>query len=206
MSLVLDKRHRSRLVISGALLGALIGPLGLWLDLRPKLGPDVRSRFGSASEVIGRWANAVWSLEAGWVGLLVLGVPFLATLILMPWFLRWLEARGDGNRAPFYFQAALAGLAFGAGATALIAWGLMIAALIAGSVTGAGNLTPAQSTAALVGGSLIFAPLMGLAAPFLFIPSIVGLGIPFGLLFGALVRRFARDGGDSRGSTTAAAV
>ena len=197
MSVVLDRRHRSRLVVSGALLGALIGPLGLWLDLRPKLGPDVRSKFGSVSEVISRWANAVWSLDAGWVGLLVLGVPFLATLIVMPWFLRWLEARGDGNRAPFYFQAALAGVAFGACATALIAWGLMIAALIAGSLTNVGNLTPAQSTAALVGGSMIFAPLIGFAAPFLFIPSIVGLGIPFGLLFGALVRHYGRGGVDS---------
>jgi hypothetical protein len=45
---------------------------------------------------------------------------------------------------------------------------------------------------------LIFAPLIGLAAPFLFIPSIVGLGIPFGLLFGLLVRRFARDESASR--------
>jgi len=206
MSLVLDRRHRTRLIVFGALLGALIGPLGLWLDLRPKLGPEVRSRFGSVSEMMGRWANGVWSLDAGWVGLLVLVVPFLATLILMPRFLRWLEARGSRNRAPFYFQAALGGVVFGAIATALIAWGLMIAAVIAGSLTNAGSLTPAESPAGLVGGSLIFATLIGFAAPFLVFPSIVGLGIPFGILSGALVRRFARDAGDPRASPTAPAV
>ena len=130
--------------------------------------------------------------------MLTVGVPFVATLILMPSFLRWLERRTERDRGRFYLQASLGGAGFGAIATALIAWGLMIAALIAGSLTNAGNLSAGESSVALVGGSLIFAPLVGLAAPFMFIPSIVGLGIPFGLLFGFLVRRFARDAGGPR--------
>ena len=196
MPRVLDRRNRSKLIVFGALLGAFIGPLGLWLDLRPRLGSETREKFGSVSDVISRWAQTVWALDGGFAGLLVLGVPFLATLILMPRFLRWLETRTDRKPGPFYLQSAIGGVVFGAVATTLIAWGLMMAALIAGSLTGAGNLTAEESSAALLGGSLIFAPLIGLFAPFFFLPSIVGLGIPFGLLFGALVRRFGQEESD----------
>jgi len=192
MALVLDRRSRSRLIISGAVLGALIGPLGLWLDVRSQVRAGSRDRFGSVWEVVARWATSVWSGEGGWAGLFVLVVPFLATLVLMPRFVRWLETRLNRDRGRFYMQAGLAGIAFGAAVTALIALVLMIAAVIAGAFSTA-NLKVDGGVVA--GGILIFGPIMGLFAPFLFIPSIVALGIPFGLLYGALVRRLARDGG-----------
>ena len=193
MALALDRRHRLRLIVAGAILGALIGPLGLWLDVRPKVSPQTRQEYGTVSEVVGRWATGVWSLEGGWTGLIILAVPFAATLVLMPKFIRWLETRLDRDTGVFYLQASLGGVVLGAVATSLIAWGLLIAAVIAGTTGSTANLEAGEAGAAVVGGTLVFGPLMGLFAPLFFIPSIVGLGIPFGLLFGALVRRLARD-------------
>src|SRR5688500_11236895 len=118
MPFVLNRRHRLALIISGAVLGALIGPLGLWLHVRSRLSEGARQRSGSVADTIARWADRVWSLDSGWTGLIILAVAFVATLILMPRFIRWLETRLDWNPAPFYFQASLGGILVGALATA----------------------------------------------------------------------------------------
>jgi hypothetical protein len=190
MARALDNQHRRTLILSGAVLGAFVGPLGLWLDVRPKLGAAVSEKFGTIFDMIGR-AGPLLSLDAGPTGLLVLAVPFVGTLILMPRFVRWLETQVERERVPFYSRAGLGGVVFGAVATALITWGLLMAAVIAGTIQNAGSTAPGDSAGAIVGTALIFGPLAGLSTPFLFIPSIIVLGIPFGLIFGMLVRRLA---------------
>jgi hypothetical protein len=60
-------------------------------------------------------------------------------------------------------------------------------------MTDSAGADPAESGSAILGGGLIFGPLLGLVAPFLFVRSIVALGVPFGLLYGALVRHLARN-------------
>ncbi len=192
MARALDNQQRRTLILSGALLGAFIGPLGLWLDVRPKLGAAVSERFGTISDIIGR-VGPFMSGTAGTTGLLILAVPFVGTLILMPRFIRWLETQLERETVPFYLRAGLGGIVFGVVATAFITWGLMMAAVITGTIQNAGSSAPGDSAAAIIGTAVIFGPLGGLTTPFLFIPSIIVLGIPFGLLFGMLVRRLARE-------------
>jgi hypothetical protein len=192
MAVHLDGLHRRRLILSGAVLGAIIGLLGFWLKARAGLDPDTGSTTESVSAVVVRLANSIRSFGAVTTLLIVVAVPFLATLILMPRFLRWLESRADRSQRPFYLQAAAGGIAFGTLATALIASGLMLAGMIAGSFTDAAK-TAGDSGAALFFAGLIFVPIMGFFAPFYFFPFIVAAGIPFGAFFGGLVRRFGRE-------------
>ncbi len=141
--------------------------------------------------VVVRLANGIRAFDTAVSVLIVVAVPFLSTLILMPRFLRWLETRVGRDERSFYLQASGGGIAFGAVAAALIACGLMLAGMVAGTFTDAAKSAP-DSGAALFVGSLIFVPVLGFFAPFYFVPFIVAAGIPFGLLYGALVRRLAR--------------
>ena len=199
MALHLEAQYRRRLILSGAVLGAIIGLFGFWLKVLAGLDPDTGSRTESVSAVVIRLANGIRSLGVVGSMLIVVAVPFLATLILIPRFLRWLEARAAQNQRSFYLQAAAGGIAFGTLATALIASGLMLAGMIAGTFTDAAKTAP-DSGAALFFGSLMFVPILGFFAPFYFLPFIVAAGIPFGVFFGGLVRRFGHASGESRHS------
>ena len=80
-------------------------------------------------------------------------------------------------------------------ATFLVAWMLALTALVAGVWSSPADATAATNAAALLAGALVFGPLVGLVAPFFFVLPIVGVGVPFGLLHGAAVRRLARSPG-----------
>lgn len=194
MAVHLDAPCRRRLVLSGAVLGAIIGLLGFWLKTLAGLPPDAGSRAESVSAAVIRVVSGIRSFGAVGTVLILVAVPFLASLVLMPGFLRWLEARADRNQRSFYLRAAAGGIGFGTLATAFIASALMLAAMIAGTFTDAAK-SAADSGAVLFFGSLMFVPIMGFFAPFFFLPFIVAAGIPFGAFFGALVRRFGHASG-----------
>jgi hypothetical protein len=194
MALRLESPTRRRIVLSGAVLGAFIGLLGFWLKGLDGMVPDSGSAMASASTAVIRVAGRIRSFGSAVALLSFFAVPFLGTLILMPGFLRWLEARADRSRRSFYLRAAAGGIAFGTLATALIAAALMVAAIVAGGFAESTKTTPDNGAALLFGG-LIFVPFMGLSAPFFFFPYIIAAGIPFGVFFGGLVRRFGRPSG-----------
>jgi hypothetical protein len=178
----LTTNTRRTLVVGGALIGALIGPLGFVLrtDLISEATPTAAGRFLRAFATTGG-------------GLVFVAVAFVATLVLMPALIGWLARQAHRTAAPFYFRAALAGIVFGVAATVLTTAGLMVAALVAGALspTAPPESRGASGVAALGIGALMFAPLMGMFAVPFFVTSIVAFGVPFGLLFGALVRHFS---------------
>jgi hypothetical protein len=196
MALHLEAQYRRRLILSGAALGGFIGLLGFRLKVLAGLDPVVGSGKESVSAVVIRMANGIRSFGVVAAVLILAVVPFFATLILMPRFLRWLAERADRDQRSFYLQAAAGGIVFAILATALIASGLMLAGMIAGTFTDAAKTAP-DSGAALFFWSLMFVPIMGFFAPFYFLPFIVAAGIPFGVFLGGLVRRFGRASGES---------
>ena len=189
---VLTPRRRWQVVLAGALFGALIGPSGFLLQMRLSTyratGKDLVIYPGPPS----RWAKNLEGLVSTAGMRVFLLCAFLATLALMPLLVRWLESRVHRPRGSYYTAAAIGGVFFGIGATFFVAWGLSVAALIAGVATGAGGDT-ATGMAALAGGALVFGPLVGLFAPFFFILPIAGFGVPFGLGWGAVIRRLTRE-------------
>ena len=183
--------RRYAIVLAGALLGAIIGPSGFLLQMRwntyQRTGEDLVAFPGPLE----RWADRLESIGSFGAGQLFLLCAFLATLALMPFLVRWLESRIALSRAAYYRSAATGGVVFGVAATFLVAWMLAFSALIIGTVTGPSVANAATTAAGLLGGLFVFGPLVGLMAPFFFILAIVGIGIPFGLLHGAAVRRLA---------------
>ncbi len=179
-------------MLAGALVGALIGPSGFLLQMRLNTyratGRDLVTFPGPPS----RWARNLEGLVSTAGMRVFLLCAFLATLALMPLLIRWLESRVHRSRRSYYTAAAIGGVFFGIGATFFVAWGLSVAALIAGVSTGTGGDT-ATGVAALAGGALVFGPLVGLFAPFFFILPIAGFGVPFGLGWGAVIRRLTRE-------------
>ncbi len=190
---VLTPRRRWQLALAGAIVGALIGPSGFLLQMRLSTyratGKDLVTFPGGPS----RWARNLEGLVSTAGMRVFLLCAFIATLALMPLLLRWLESRIDRSRGSYYTAAAIGGVFFGIAATFFVAWGLAVAALVTGVATGVGGPSDPGTTAlGLVGGALVFGPLVGLAAPFFFILPIAGFGVPFGLGWGALVRRLMR--------------
>jgi hypothetical protein len=189
---VLTPRRRWQVVLAGALVGALIGPSGFLLQMRLNTyratGRDLVTFPGPPS----RWARNLEGLVSTAGMRVFLLCAFLATLALMPLLIRWLESQVHRSRRSYYTAAAIGGVFFGIGATFFVAWGLSVAALIAGVSTGTGGDT-ATGVAALAGGALVFGPLVGLFAPFFFILPIAGFGVPFGLGWGAVIRRLTRE-------------
>ena len=123
-----------------------------------------------------------------------MGLAFVATLALMPGLISWLERRAGGGAAGFHGKAAVAGVVFGVGATVLTAMEIFIVALLVGLVN-PGTAAPEAGIVATIGGLIagitVFAPIVGAVMPFFFLSYIVLFGVPFGLLFGVLVRALA---------------
>jgi hypothetical protein len=121
--------------------------------------------------------------------LLVFVVPAAATGLLMPAFLRRLERNARAGTAAFYGRSALLGIVFGLVVTALLTWALMTAALWIGTFSS----TPTESAGTIVGalalGTFLYAPLFAVSIALFFLPFILAAGIPFGLVFGYVVRR-----------------
>jgi hypothetical protein len=188
-AVVLTPRQRWALAIAGAILGALIGPTGFLLQLRlatyRSTGSDLMTFPGPPA----RWARHL-DMLGSMAGMQVfLACAFGATLALTPFLIRWLERRIHWRAASYYSSAAFAGITLGILATVLVAWGLAVAALYIGASTGAVDASGGASFLGMLGGVLVFGPLVGLFAPFFFILPIVGAGVPFGLLYGLVIRR-----------------
>ena len=195
----LPPHRRWTIVLGGALLGAIIGPSGFLLQMRLNTyratGSDLVSFPGSPE----RWGKSLQMITGTNGGLVFAVCGFIATLALMPFLVRWLEARTNRPARSYYTGAALGGILFGAVATFLVAWMLSLAALIAGTISSA-NATVAENAVALLGGVFVFGPLVGITMPFFFVLPIVGIGAPFGMLNAAIVRRLARASASGNGT------
>ena len=191
----LTPRRRWLIAIGGALLGGIIGPSGFLLQMRLNTyratGSDLVS-FPGPPEQWGRNLQMIGSTNGGLVFAIC---GFVATLALMPFLVRWLERRTHLAPRAYYGGAALGGILFGTVATFLVAWMLALAALIAGTVSSPGDSTLATNAVALLGGVFVFGPLLGITMPFFFVLPIVGVGVPFGVLHAAIVRRIVRANG-----------
>ena len=190
-ALVLTPRQRTTLAVLGAVLGAVIGPTGFLLQLRLSTyratGSDLMAFPGPPAT----WARQL-DVLGSMAGIQVfLVVAFGATLALTPFFIRFLERRVHRPAASYYFGAGFGGIVLGTVATVLVGWGLAVAALYIGASTGAVDASGGATVLGMLGGVLVFGPLVGLFAPFFFILPIVGAGVPFGLLYGVLIRQIS---------------
>ena len=190
----LSPRARWMLVLIGAFLGALIGPTGFWLR-GLEATERLRERTGSAPGPPLPWSAPFTSIAASAPQVAFMAIAFLATGALMPPFIRWLDRYADRRARGFYPRAAVGGILLGFGATILTAMGIFLALLVVGianpdyaGTTGSAN-APAGAMAA---GAVVFAPIVGLTVPFLFLKWIMLFGAPFGLLFGMAIRRLDR--------------
>lgn len=193
----LTPRRRWIIAVGGAMLGAIIGPGGFLLQMRLNTyratGSDLVSFPGSPE----RWGKNLQMITSTNGGLVFAACGFVATLALMPFLVRWLEGRASRPARSYYAGAALGGILFGAVATFLVAWMLSLAALTAGTMSSSTSATVGEHAAALLGGLFIFGPLVGITMPFFFVLPIVGIGIPFGVLHAAIIRRLAQTGSTS---------
>jgi hypothetical protein len=199
----LTPRQRWTLALAGAFLGAVIGPTGFLLQMRlatyQSTGSDLMVFPGPPA----RWAKNL-HLLASLAGMQVFLVcAFGATLLLTPSLIRWLEGRVGRSRTSYYTGAAAGGVVLGVVATFLVAWALALTALVVGASTGASDASGGATALGMLGGVLVFGPLVGLFAPFFFIVPIVGAGVPFGLLYGVAVRRAGRGSGLRSGQLSA---
>jgi MFS family permease len=186
----LTARARWGLVLGGAVLGAVIGPAGFLLRT---FGTDSSTFPGPVSG----WRQIATKFTGTAGGFVFVAVAFIATLLLMPALVSWLVRQLHRTNTAFYLRAALAGILFGASATALTAALLMVAAVAAGylSPTAPSESQGLAGAATLGIGTMVFAPLLGLATVPFFMPFILAFGIPFGLLFGAVLRHLSRTTG-----------
>ena len=190
----LTPRSRWELVALGGLLGAVIGPTGFWLR-GIEATMRLRERTGSVSGPPLRWSAAFRWIGTGPSQLGFVILAFIATAALMPVLLRWLEERAGRSAGAYYSQAAIAGTALGTGATVLTAMGIFLTLLVIGVANPEYTGTTAPAGASIVGmvvGATVFAPIIGVSTPFLYLQWILLFGVPFGLLFGVLVRRMGR--------------
>ncbi len=186
----LSPRARWMLVLVGALLGALIGPTGFWLR-GLEATEQLRERSGSAPGPPLPWSAPFTSVAASAPQVIFMTIAFLATGALMPLLIRWLERSADRPAPGFYPRAAVGGILLGFGATILTAMGIFLALLVVGIVNPDYAGTTGRATApagAMAVGAAVFAPIVGITVPFLFLKWIMLFGVPFGLLFGAAIR------------------
>ena len=190
----LTARERWGLALLGGALGAVIGPAGFWLR-GLEATERLRERSGSASGPSLPWASAFGTIGTSPTQLVFMLLAFIATVALMPVLIRWLEQRAGHPAGAFYGRAAAAGVALGTAATILTTMGIFVTLLVVGAVH-PDYATSQEGVEVTVGGlaagTAVFAPIVGMVAPFLFLKWIVLFGVPFGLFFGALVRRLAR--------------
>ena len=186
----MTRSARWKLAFIGAVVGGLIGPIGFLLRERrafyslygrdgfPFPGPasDWMKNFGAIAKIDALRTFAI--------------IAFVATLLLMPVFLRWLERRADRPASRFYLSASIGGIFFGVFATVLTAWGIFVALMFAADASGAAGPKPVS---ALMFGAAAFGPIIGLTAAVMFILEIFVAGIPFGAAFGAAVRAQLRQ-------------
>jgi hypothetical protein len=144
------------------------------------------------------WSSMMTRLTQHRYGWLAIALAFVATVIMMFPVIRWLEARVDKRPGEFYRRAAVAGVAVGFGATAMITLVLFAASLVVGA-TGSKSGVGAGEVGALAIGGVFFGGIAALTVPMLFLPYIALFGIPFGLLMGWAIRRGVRSAaaGDS---------
>lgn len=181
-------------MLLGGALGAVIGPVGFWLR-GLEATERLRERSGSTLKPPLPWTSAFNAIGTDRTQVAFMLLAFVATLALMPALLRWLEARAGQSGGGFYGRAAVTGVAFGAAATILTTIGIFVSMIILGTVNPeyAGTSGGPEATLGQVAaGTAVFAPIAGVTAVFLFLKWIVLFGVPFGLLFGVLVRRLAR--------------
>ena len=185
-------RQRWWLVLAGGILGAVIGPTGMLLQMRLSTyratGKDLVPFPGSLS----RWAGHLEALGSTGVGRTFAICGFVATLALTPRLIDWLESRLDRPSGSYYSSAAFGGVLLGTVATFLVGWMLAVVALLVGLATGTGNVGAGMTIASALGGLFVFGPLVGLFAPFFFVLPIVVMGVIFGVGYGVAVRRLAR--------------
>ena len=189
----LAPRERWLLVLLGGVLGAVIGPAGFWLrgiDATERL----RERTGSTGSTrVSHWDAAFAAIGTSSVQLGFMLIAGIATAALTPTLVRWLERRAHHETRAFYPRAAVAGLGFGVAATMVTAMGIFIVMLAIGTAS-ADPSTSVEDAGGLVLGAGTFAPLVAIVAPFFFLKWIALFGVPFGLLFGRLVRWLLRRG------------
>ena len=184
------------LALFGGALGAVIGPVGFWLrgmDATERLR-ERTGRSGAAPALDRLTALDAVGMSPPQIVFMLLA--FLSTAALMPLLIRWLEQRATRSAGPYYARAAIGGVVFGTGATVLTAMGIVITLLIVGAVGPAEGGARAGPTTlgGMAAGVAVFAPLVGITTPFLFIKWIVLFGVPFGLVFGTLVRQLRHGG------------
>ena len=185
----MNRSTRWKLALAGAVVGGFIGPVAFLLRERLAFyslyGRDGFPFPGPADE----WMRNLGALAKVDALRTFAIIAFIATLLLMPIFLRWLERRADRPATRFYLVASLGGIVFGIFATILTAWGIFVALMFGAQASGAAGPKP---VAALMFGAATFGPLIGMAVALVFITEIVVAGIPFGALFGAAVRAQVR--------------
>ena len=183
-------------MLLGGLAGACIGPIGFWLrGLAATERLYERSGSGLPRPPVA-WTSALDALGTTGTRLAFMLVAFLGTVVLMPLLLRWLEMQLGRSGGSFYTRAAAAGIVLGIGATMLTALGIFVTLLLVVSMTpprGAPETDNGTTLMSLIAGAMVFGPLVAVVMPFFFMPYIVLLGVPFGVVFGALVRWLARD-------------
>ena len=193
----LSRRARWLLALLGGALGAVIGPTGFWLR-GIEATERLRARSGRAAELgvvdINALAAGVGSHP---IQLVFMLLAFGATLVVMPFLIRWLERRVDEPVSRYYPGSVVSGIVSGTAATVLTATWIFLTILVVGFVNPQYAATVQEpmtgaTVAGLLAGAAVFAPAVGLVTPFLYVKWIVLFGVPFGLLFGLLVRRLAR--------------
>lgn len=191
----LTPRYRRTVALAGGLAGAIIGPTGFYLYAVAAVSRLDGSRPRSVGASVD-WSSMMSRLGSHRYGWLVIVLAFLATFAMMVPAIRWIEARVERLSGSYYRRAALAGMAVGFVATALLTLTFFVTSMVMGAmrpdaVSGAGDV------AAMAAGGVIFGGLAALVVPVLFLPYIALFGIPFGLVLGWAVRRGARPAQDA---------
>ena len=179
--------NRRNLTLLGGILGAIAGPTGLWLHMMVML--RIRGSSGPP-RIVGVW-EMFDRIRHSPLAIACLTLPFIATLVMMPRFIRTLENEASQPRARFYYRAVVAGVELGIFATAIITFILFGAALM----WGVANPRPGAADAAVItvaAGGVVFGVFTALVVPIMMMPYIIMMGIPFGLAFGRAVRKHSQ--------------
>jgi hypothetical protein len=164
----------TRIVLLDALLGIVIGSISI-------LNSNLRfpgNRDWGFSDYASLTAASALFFGASF---------FLATLVLAPFLVKWLHARLDQPTRKYYLHAALAGIVFGAGASAAV--GLFFPLTMA-FVPNVPDSTLSDRVLLTLLGPLLFVPGTLLTALMMFALELIVFGVAFGLLNGWLVRRY----------------
>ncbi len=184
----LSSTKRRWICAVGALIGGVLGPVLFWI----RAGRATSALYGhdklGFTKSPARFGVLLQSLGAANGQLAFTIVAALATLLLMPRFVRWLDVRAGLPPRAYYGRAALAGVAFGAVATQITATLLVIIATCWGIASAYGAVDGSTAWLGPLLGAAIFAPLFGAFMPFFFLPYIGCAGVAFGVVIGAAVR------------------